>query len=279
MVKSANPREVIGGNFPPPDEDENDQPTLEEARLVFATIAYVQFKCPHLGPELMLKKKGKLKLGWRHVVFYLLEDRVRQVALAFLLKFKRKTTGESQHRPEVWAAMDPEFDNMLAGLRHAVEADAQVNIAELEAKLKHFVSIDPDLRKMEEAQREHEAAALELDRVADELEARKTKRIRNAKTSLAHLPRTVAQRLSEEALDVLEKLAKAEAKRIHPRASALNAAGLAECVKADVAQDAEPHLSKAIDRQHAMTKFGARVAEQAYLLELIAPPKKKRAAA
>lgn len=243
-----------------------------------AAIAYVQFKRPGLE-DFMSKKKGKVKLGWRKVVFNLCKDRVRQNSLHKLLKFNRKTVGEDQQRPDVWAEMDPEFDELLATLRHAVEADAHVDVDAIEAKLKEFVLADPDLRKLEQRAREHEAAADEALAAAEALDARRKriKRLSSAsETKASHLPNAVAKRLSHEALAVLERLMKKKAKSIHPRASELNAAGLAECVQAGLAKDAEAHLSNATDRQHAPTAFGTRVYLEALAQDLIAKPKSKR---
>lgn len=276
-----NPRAVIGGNHPP---EEDGKPTVDEVQIVFWTVEYLVKNVPDLEGFLE-KKKGKRKLGWRHVAFNLLKDRVRQNSAAVLLKFNRKTTGESQQRPDIWADMDPEFEAQMAALRAAVmaycdskRADAHVDIDAMEKKLKHFVSIDPDLRKMEERQRLHEAAAAEADAAAQAIEARRAGKKLTSSTGLKanHLPETVAKRLSPDALAALEKLAKKAAKSVHPLASTLNPRGLDECLREDLAESAEPHLSRASDKQHKLTKFGARVAEAAIDLGLIVKPKAKR---
>jgi len=269
----SNPRIFIGANGGP--QDETDKPTMEEARIVASAIEYVQ-AFSHGLEELLTKRKGGRILGWRLALANVLKDRVRQNSLRQLLGFNRKTMGENQQRCDVWAEYDDEngdgsFGRHMEALRDAVTSHSYVDRQAIEAKLKAFVKLDPELRKLEEKRREHEAAALEAERAAAELQDRAKKRkrqadaaslektlkgVRNAKAIAAeHIgAERLALILSDAAIAVIEKTVKADmkaaektgksgAKGERKLASELDPAGLKECMKYGLVLESIPHLS------------------------------------
>lgn len=296
MVRAENPRAVIGSNGGPPlDDDDKAPPTPEEARIVYAAIAYIQFKRPGLD-DFMEKKKGKVKLGWRLLVLNMLRDRVRQSSIKQLLKFNRKTVGENQQRADSWAELDEEFDALLSDLRAAVIADYHVDAPALEAKLKAFVLADPDLQRLEEQKRASLAAAEEAEAAAERHEAKKREAKRAEKMKVSPLtkaalknvpdadaiqarykgPAVIAKKISDEAVSVIAALlTSAEGRK---PASALNASGLKECAKLGITRLAEPSQPKGAppvaDPRHGITAFGQLVGAQA--LEQGRIKKKKR---
>jgi len=300
-ILSENPRERIGGNGRPAlDEDDNAAPTSEEARRVFGAIAYVQFKRPGLE-NIAVKRKGGKVLGWRLLVANALKDRVRQSALAELLHYNRKTTGENQQRADRWAEYDDEhgdgeFGDLLADLRHAIIADSHVRVAEIDAKLAFFIKKDPELRELERLQRESEAAAVEAERAADEAEKRRrekaklaaanelAKSLKGVEDKDAILakhkgPKHIAKKASDATLAVVDKLIKKSAKGIHPPTTSLNADGLRECFKLGLARSAEPHLSKSEDPMVGPTALCTQVYAEAIAQGRLKAPKRKKAEA
>jgi hypothetical protein len=301
LAFEPNPRAVIGGNGGPAlDESDTSAPTAEEARLVFSAIAYVQFKRPGLE-NIVVKRKGGKVLGWRLLVANALKDRVRQSALAELLKFNRKTTGENQQRADRWAEYDDEFGDgefgeLLADLRHAIIADSHVRVDEIDAKLSFFIKKDPELRELERIQREAEAAAAEMERDVAEAERRRKERerlaaandlakslkgVENKAAILAKHkgPKHIAKKASDAALVVVEKLIKKASKGVHPPTSALNAEGLQECLTLGLAKNAEPYLSKSEDPMIGPTALCAQVYAEALAQGRLKTPKRKKAEA
>lgn len=300
----------IGHNGGPPLEDEDKSPpTLEEGRVVASAISYVQWKVPDLQ-ELLTKRKGGRVMGWRHVVANCVKGRVRRNSLAFYLgKYDEKLTGESQQRPDAWAAYDDEhgtgeFGALLANLREAIEADFKVDGPTMDTMVKRFVKIDPDLRRMEEQQRHHENAALEAERAAADLEAKSRERKATAKRLMEaqslrktlkgvagkeaivakHLgPKQIARALSAEAVEVVKIIAIAEAKGIRRATSAVEKgagdagqAGVRECIRLGVARQAQPYLSAPLDDPPlAPTEFGLSVFNEAVKSGRIEIKKKK----
>lgn len=262
-----NPRAVMGGNFPPPDDDDGTSPTIEEARCVAHTVSWLQDKVGNLE-DLLVKRKGGRILGWRHVAANCLKDRVRQNSQAVLLQFNRKTWGENQHRCDAWCEYDDEHEDgqlsvFIERVRHAIVADYQVDEATVEglnAKLKFYVKKDPEMRALEELRREAIAAEAEANAEVKRLEAadKHTKRVASAKAVeralkgvkgasaivAQHLgPKLLAEKLSEASLAVVEKLVKAEAKGARRKASDLDKAGLKECIDKGLARIVQPYLA------------------------------------
>lgn len=305
-----NPRAVLGGNFPPPDDDDNTEPTIEEARIVASAIAYLQFKVSDLE-EVLTKRKGGRILGWRLALANCLKGRVRQNSIRKLLGYNRKTMGENQQRADMWAEHDDEhgdgsFGDLMERLRHAFEADYQVDAPALEKKLKHYVRIDPDLRRIEEQRREHEAAAAEAEAAAADLERRAKERARDLKAQAVakslkgvkgagaivaeHIgAKKLAATISDGAIAVIEKTVKADMKAVEKTGKAdargalkltseLDAAGLRECKKFGLVRESIPHLApKPDDPPIAPTDLGRRVFLEAVKLKRIRVKKRKAA--
>lgn len=274
-----NPRAVVGANFPPCDEP--DAPTIEEARLVASAIEYIQAFSEGLE-DLLVKRKGGRLLGWRLALANILKDRVRQNSLRQLLGFNRKTMGENQQRCDAWAEHDDEhgdgsFGRHMEALRSAVEAHSFVDRVALEKQLKAYVKLDPELRRLEEQKRAHELAEQEALAAAASLEAAEAeqkakaeiramaktlKGIEHADAIIAERmgPKRLAKEITDPALAVIEKLAKADAKGARRNASELNPQGLQECIRLGLARESIPHLApRPEDPPIAPTDLGRRV--------------------
>lgn len=312
MVLAENPRARIGGNNPPPDEPKEDKspPTPEEARKVYETIAYVQFKCPGLD-GLMEKKKGKRKRGWRLLVLNLLKGRgVRQNAVADLLGYNRKTIGDDMNSPDLWAESDPEFEDLVCRFRAAVEADAQVDTQATEEKLIYWAKEDAVVRKAAERMRLHLAAALEAERAADALEAQKAaklaeaERIKRAKAVEAALKGQankealaaqqlgadlLAKKLPDEAISALAlflnskdgRRRESEFKVVEKAKKIIDLpVGLDRCKRLRLARISEPTPPRGVpppaDPRFILTDFGSSVAAAAVALGRIQKKKRKK---
>lgn len=297
---APNPRAVIGGNFPPPDDDDTAEPTIEEARIVASAISYLQFKVQGLE-EVLTKRKGGRILGWRLALANCLKGRVRQNSIRKLLGYNRKTMGENQQRADMWAEHDDEhgdgsFGDLMERLRHAFEADYQVDAPALEKKLKAYVKLDPDLRRVEELNRERLAAAAEAEAAAADLERRAKERARDLKAQAVakslkgvkgagsivaeHIGAAkLAEKISDAAMAVVEKTVKAEAKGGDRRTrDDLDAAGLKEATKLGLVREAIPHLAPVPkDPPIAPTDLGRRVFLEAVKLKRIRVKKRKAA--
>lgn len=292
-----NPRAIVGGNNPP--DDDADEPTIEEARIVFRVVRYIQFVAGDLD-DLLTKRKGGRVLGWRLAASNILKDVVRQNSARKLLGLNRKTMGENQQRCDVWADYDEEegdgrFGEYMAALRSAAIAHSFVEPEELNKRLKDFVRRDPDYRKLEQQRREHELAAAEADRAAEALEQAKRERkalasakqvaksLKGATSKDAivagHLgPKRLANSISDAALAVVEKLVKAEAKGARRSTRELDPTGLKECLKLGLAREAIPHLApRPDDPPIAPTELCQRVFLEAVELKRIKIKKKKAA--
>lgn len=303
MIASAdfapNPRAVIGANFPPPDDEDTAEPTIEEARIVASAIAYLQFKVQGLE-EVLTKRKGGRILGWRLALANCLKGRVRQNSIRKLLGYNRKTMGENQQRADMWAEHDDEhgdgsFGDLMERLRHAFEADYQVDAPALEKKLKHYVKIDPDLRRVEELNRERLTAAAEAEAAAIELESRAKERAREAKALAVgkalrgvkgaaaivaeHRGATkLAEKISDAAMAVVEKVVKAEAKGARRTMEELDAQGLKEATKLGLVRESIPHLApRPDDPPITPTDLGRRVFVEAVSQKRIRVKKRKAA--
>lgn len=265
------------------EEDDKRPPTADEARIVGAAIAYIQFKRPGLE-AILEKKKGKDNLGWRLVLVNALKDRVRGSALAKILGYNRKTMGENQQRVDAWIEHDEEhgagdFGELIAALRDAIKADAYVDIIALEPRIKAYTKLDPELRELERQKRAAEAAAIEAERIANELEARasgrkqrlaeKEKRLRynlkgvptkRAIVAQHEGPERTAKKLSDRGIAVIDKLVRSENRGIRPLGSTLDGLGLKECLALGLAREALPHLApKTNDPPYGPTPLGQRV--------------------
>lgn len=291
---------TIGHNGGPPfDDDEDDKdtspPTIEEARIVALAIRYLQFKTGL--DDFLTKRKGGLLMGWRLALANCLKDRVRQNSLRQLLGFNRKTMGENQQCADRWAEYDEahgtgEFGNMMASLREAIIADSFVDPVAMSSRLKEFVKLDPDLRRLERIRRECEAAAKDAAQAAAdnelrERDAKRRKRAAEVEGMLDGVPRAgaivaqhqgpkeLARRATDATLAVVETLIKKNAKGLHPPTSALNAHGLKECLSLGLARSAEPHLSKSDDPKIGPTALCAQVYAEAIAQRRLKSPKKK----
>jgi hypothetical protein len=291
MTFDPNPRERIGGNGGPPLDDDLADPLFIDKRIVAEAVEYLQFRAPSLS-RLLDKRKDARAIGYRKVMEYCLKGLVSNDSLHKILKINRKTIGEDQQRPERWAEIDDEFAEQVEHLRNAIIGHVSINMELFEEKLLYFLEIDPKLRDEEKkerlaalGERRKEIATLaekERGRVAGMEGLRKTlKGVKEAEAIIAsHLgPKEVAKRLSRDGLAAIERLVKRYAKGEHPRTSTLNEAGLKECLRFGLARDAEPHLSKAEDRQMAPTPLGARVYSEALALNILAKPKREPRAA
>lgn len=307
-----NPRAVAGGNFPPPDdEDDKSEPTPEEITAVYKAICYVQFKRPGLE-DLLVKRKGNIKMGWRHLIANSLKTVVRQNSLAKILKLNRKTMGENQQRPDAWADYDDEhgtgeFSCLLADIRDAILADAKVDVQGLETYLKAFIKLDPELRRIEEQARACENAAKEAEAAAEALEAKqrareanekreaRTKAVAKALKGVAGKSAIVAQHqgaarlaksLTDAAIEVVETLTKLEARGVRKGANAydkdgyniFDAEGLKLCFKRGLVREGYVHLQAAgVDPPIAPTDLCQRVFVEAVKIGRISVKKPKKA--
>lgn len=287
-MERSNPREFIGANGPPDDEEE--PPTLEEARKIAEAAAYIQFRFPDLK-NVLAKRKGKTEMGFRKVLTHILKPEVRLHALHVILMMNRKTIGEDQQRPIIWSDLDDEFDAQLEHVREAVIRHISIDPGKFTSRLDYWVGKDPELRDLEKLQRQAELAALRAEQAAADIKERgRLSKVAELKKTLgrSHLaqrveaehlgPSSLSERISDEAIAVIEILVKREVKGQRPPASELNAKGLAECKRLGLARCAEPHLSKAIDPKWGPTGLCAKVFEAALASGRIAKPKKSKPA-
>lgn len=306
-------RAGIGHNGGPPLEEEEEEdkspPTVEEARVVGAAISYVQYKVPNLE-EICTKRKGGRVLGWRHVVANCIKGRVRRNSLAVLLgNYDEKLTGESQQRPDAWAEYDEEhgtgeFGALMAQMRDAIEADSHVDAPAMDAMVKVFSKLDPQLRKLEDQKRAHEYAAAEADKAAADLESKERERKQAAKRLVeaaaikkalkgvkgrdaivaSHLgPKQLAKTLSAEATEVVKIITIAEAKgvyrptsQVEKKAGDAGAFGVKECLRLGLARQSQPYLAPPVDDPPLLpTELGMRVFDAAVKAGRIVLDKKR----
>lgn len=285
-----NPRERIGGNNPPADDL-----LFIDRRIVADAGEYLQFRFKNLANLYVSGKSRahKRPMGFRKTLEYCLEGIVTQESLAEIIGRCRETIGEDQARVKVWAEMDDEFASDIEHVRQAVIGHVSVNVARLEAKLEAFVRDDPRLRRLEDQKRAHELAEKRALIAAADLDARQRARKTDAALKRAlkgapnaeairarHAgPRETARKLSREALGVIESMALKKLKHRHLKTYELNAEGLAECLRLGLAQDAEPFMSKAPERERMVgpTQLGLQCYHEALQQGLIAKPKPKRA--
>lgn len=312
---------TIGHNGGPSlDDDEEDKspPTVEEGRIVMQAIRYLQWKVPDLE-EICTKRKGGRVLGWRHIAANCLKGRARRNSVAFYLgKYDEKLTGESQQRPDAWAAYDDEhgtgeFGALLANLREAIDADFKVDVPAMDAMIKRFVKMDPDLRRLENQQRLHEHAANEAEKAARALELKASERKKAAKrfADATALKKTlkgvkgghaiVAQHLGAphlastigaDAIEAIKVVAVAEAKGVRHAMSSVErkvdkavektpgetgAAGVDECLRFGLVRQSQPYLAPPVDDPPLfITELGLRVFDAALKKGRIVLDKKRK---
>lgn len=227
--------------------EDDDAPTADEARIVFAAISYLKFKLPDLG-DFLEKRKGGRKLGWRLVIVNVLKDRVRQNSVRKLLNLNRKTCGENAQRPDCWADHDDEFGDgifgdLLARFREAVHADACVDMPALDEKVRSYAKIDPDLRKLEKQRKAHEEAALEAERAADAIERAAEARRVAKRQGAPYIARTA----SDAAIAFAAELIRLDVKGARKNRSAFDTDkhrdGFAECEALGLTAESVPHLA------------------------------------
>lgn len=292
-MAAENPRAVIGSNSGarPRGKGKDRPPTIEEATQVAKAILYVQTFAPNLE-DVLVKRKGGRKMGWRLSLAWALKDIVPLIALYQLLQLNRKTAGENQQRPERWAEEDDAIDENLAKLREGIFNTVTLDWKELDVQLGVWVKQDPVLRDQEEQRRSNDLTKKRMLAVAAEIE--EADRVRRAKALKKKLKgvkakdaieakhigaETLAKSLSDDAIDVLAVLAKKEAKGLRPDRSTLDPIGLKECLKRELARVSVPHLSPPVDDPPiGITQFGARVCEAAIAMGRIKARKKPKPA-
>lgn len=290
-------RVAIGGNNGPPIDPTEFDPDFISARIIKEAAEYLQFRFREFGLEhILAKRKGKRPMGFRLILSYAIRGLVPSETAARILDINRKTFGENQQRIEIWMNHESdegaELDAQLEHVTSAVYHHVMTKVPEVVRLVDHFVAIDPGLRALE---KEAAAAALAAERaaqaIADRQEARRIRSAGAMKSKLKGVatkeaivashkgPIAIAKEASPEALATLAILARNAAKGAKTVHSELNAAGVDECLRLGLAQDAEPHLSMAKDRARGITAFGAKVYMEAIGLDLIEKPKRKPARA
>lgn len=291
MELAENPRARVGANGGPVDPDFDAD--FISARIIQEAAAYLQFRFGALE-HIRVKRKGARPMSFRLVLAYSLRGIVPSESAARILDINRKTFGENQQRPEVWANHDSEegraFDRWLEHVSQAVYHHVSTNVPEFERLLAHFVALDVNLRKAEKLAKECRQAALEADQAADDLKRQARlkaadalgKTLKGVKNKAAIVaaqkgPAEIARALSDAGVAVVETLWAKEAKGERPPSSTLSREGLAECIKLGLARSAEPFLSKAEDPKIGPTGICGQVYLEAIALGRITKPKAKRA--
>lgn len=275
-----NPRAIYGHNSGAADKDQTY--TIEEAKIVYGAVRYLQWRIPDLE-DLLVKRKGGRIMGWRLLLAWALKPYVRLVAVHQLLLLNRKTAGENQQRPEIWASMDDETSELFTAVKEAIYYNGKVEPERTSKLLKDWVKIDPQLRELEERQRDQDRQAALARTAADKRESRVLAKalqqeiielkanLRGANNKRAvvakHMgARYVAAKLKDEAGEVIRKMGKAEKKGVRRKRSELEDEygdyGLRMCEKDGlirVAESFDPNTKRAADPQMALTPLGAQV--------------------
>lgn len=280
-----NPIAVIGHNSGAVD-GEAPPYTIEELRIVMRAIEYLQRNVEGLD-DILVKRKGGRILGWLQLLAWILKGRVRLSVLHLILNRNRKTMGENQKRPEVWASLDDETSHLFSIVRDAVLADGyftQEVASRVTELVKEWVKLDPPLREGEELERakaraKAEAESLSAEREAHILEVALRRNYRMLRDNLRGVSnktailnkhsggaKYLAAKISknEEALKVLITVAKAERKGARRKSSELDDPikgdyGLRVCLREDLVAEVhpwDPANKKSADPAIMLTQLG-----------------------
>lgn len=247
-----NPRAVIGGNNPPDDTDLS----FLDARIVLLGAEFLQFTYGELE-NLFISGKAraaKRRMGFRRILSYCLAEVVSQTAQGDVMNLTRDTIGDDQAAVRKCCELDDEFAEYVEDTKLGMIGfiRARTNQERFEARLKHWTTATPNL-----------------------------KRKRDARAIIS----ATAKALSREGLGVLSRVVIAEAtkKRLRQEAFREIESGLKECFAEGLITDAEPselkHAPRKPDaqRQVAPTKQGALVYAEAVALGLVGKPKRRGA--